>query len=133
MSNVRIDVIIEDWQRDAAKQVGLNISEFVRNALSQYFSSDISIKQKEAEIEKDKALLRAKEAAIQRIKDQAAKAVSDKQLESERQRWLETHPKVFEKYQKGSISTKGWQWICKELKFNNKKQAEELLQRELIS
>lgn len=129
MTKIHINVIIEDWQRDAVKQARLNLSEFVRNALSLYFSSDISLKQKEAEIEKEKVLLRAKEAALHQMKDQTAKAESEELLDQERKMWLTTNPKVFVNHQKGVISTKGWQIVCAGLKVTNRKQAEQIIEK----
>lgn len=123
MTLVKTDISIEDWQKTYVKANRLNLSEFVRSALTAYIDSDAPEIMQESKRIHEKIELKARLVAIEEIEKKKASIEELKSREGERQGWIVQNQLTVKLYIKGAISNIGWNRICAALKMN-KKEAE---------
>lgn len=121
MTLVKTDISIEDWQKTYVKANRLNLSEFVRHALTAYIDSDAPESIQESKRIQEKIELKARLVAIEEIEKKKASAEELKSQECERQAWIVQNQQTVKLYIKGVISNVGWNRICAALNMNKKK------------
>lgn len=129
-----INVKIESWQYEAAKLGKLNLSKLLRKALDEYFNSvdgTDNLEKEEEDLQKQELEMHLKKTVLGEKKRKLQDEKHREELNSERMQWIEQHPQALSMYKDGSITTKGWQNLCRELKFTNKKHAEDFLSKTL--
>lgn len=126
MPLVATTVKIEAWQCQAAKIAKINMSELLRAALDAALDVALDFDSVQGKEGVESRYLRAAAAVReQRFVEEESAA----HREADRKRYLAACPRVLEGYQKGTISSKGWQNIAHHLNFRNKREAEEYLRR----
>jgi hypothetical protein len=128
MALIQTSVKIEHWQLEAAKLAKLNLSHLLRTAVDASLNSNNDLEKEEVEIQRQKAILAAREEMLSVKKKRKNEMQSEEFQEIIRKKWLQEHSHFIEAYQKGTISTKGWQTLLRELNILTRKKAEEFLQ-----
>ena len=129
MALIQTSVKIEAWQLEAAKLAKMNLSHLLRTAIDAALNSNNDLEKEEAEIQRQKAILAAREEMLVVKKQREIEMQSEEVHEMQRRKWLSEHHNFLEAYQRGAISTRGWQALLRELNFSSKKKVEEFLQK----
>ena len=129
MALIQTSVKIEAWQLEAAKLAKMNLSHLLRTAIDAALNSNNDLEKEEAEIQRQKAILAAREEMLVVKKQREIEKQSEEVHEMQRRKWLSEHHNFLEAYQRDAISTRGWQALLRELNFSSKKKVEEFLQK----
>jgi post-segregation antitoxin (ccd killing protein) len=126
---IQTSVKVESWQLEAAKLAKLNLSHLLRTAIDAALNSNNDLEKEEAEIQRQKAILAAREEMLSVKKQRKVRMQSLEFQDTHRKNWLHEHSNFMEAYRKGAISSKGWQTLLRELNFTSRKKTEEFLQQ----
>lgn len=129
MTLVQTTVKLEAWQLEAAKLAKINLSHLLRTAVDAALNVNNDLEKEEADIQRQKAIIAAKEERLAVKKQRDIEVKSDELQEMQRRKWLQDNPNFLNAYQKGTLSSRAWQTLNRELKFSSKKQTEEFFQR----
>lgn len=129
MTLVQTTVKLEAWQLEAAKLAKINLSHLLRTAVDAALNTNNDLEEEEAAILNQKAIIAAREEMLAVKKQHITQVKSEELQETIRRKWLQEHPNFLDAYLKGTLSSRAWQTLNRELKFSNKKHTEDFLQR----
>jgi hypothetical protein len=115
--NVVMDIDVVEM----AKASRDNLSEIIRTFLRDYYFHEIhNLEKEERDIEAAKLSLAARERSLFDMKQRLASENNEKIKDEFRKQWISEHQEYLEKFRNNKISSKGWLFLTRELRFSSR-------------